>query len=56
MRTLGKAGTGRTGEAGKVGDCGVTMVFLGYTDKHEGNCYQLFNPLRNSVMGTHNLT
>ena len=38
MRTFGEAGTVRTGKDGKVGDCGVTMMMMGYADNHEGNC------------------
>jgi hypothetical protein len=39
MRTVDKAGTVRTGNNGNVGNHGGIMVFLGYADKHEGNCY-----------------
>ena len=56
MRTFGKAGTVRTGEYGKVGDRGVTMMMVGYADNHEGNCFRMFNPLRNSIIESRNVT
>ena len=56
MRTFGKAGTVRTGKDGKVGDRGVTMMFVGYADNHEGNCYRMFNPLRNSIVESRDVT
>ena len=43
MRTFGEDGTVRTGKDGKVGNCWVTMMFVGCADNHEGNCYQRFN-------------
>jgi hypothetical protein len=30
---------------GKVGDRGITMVFVGYADEHAGNCYRMYNPV-----------
>ena len=56
MRTFGKVGTVRTGKDGKVGNHGVTMMMVGYTDDHEGNCYQIFNPLRNSIVESRTVT
>ena len=50
MRTFGEAGTIRTGNNGKVGNRGVTMMFVGYVNNHEGNCYQMSNLLRNSTV------
>ena len=52
-RTFGKTGTVRTGKDGKVGDRGVTMMFLGYTEKHEGNSYIMFKPSTGSVLRSH---
>ena len=56
MRTFGEAGTVRTGKDGKVNNRGVTMMMVGYADKHEGNCYQMFNPLRNSIVESRDVT
>ena len=56
MRTFGKAGTVRTGKDGKVGNCGVTMMMVGYADNHEGNCYRMFNPLRTSIVESRYVT
>ena len=56
MRTFGEAGTARTGKDGKVSNCGITILFLGYVDKHEGNCYQMLTPPRNSVVDTRDVT
>jgi len=30
---------------GKVGNRGITMVFVGYADGHAGNCYRMYNPV-----------
>jgi len=56
MRIFGEAGTVRTGKDGKVGDRGVTMMMVGYADNHEGNCYRMFNPLRNSIVESRDVT
>ena len=56
MRTFGEAGIVRKGKDGKVGNHGVTMMMVGYADKHEGNCYRIFNPLRNSIVESRNVT
>ena len=50
MRTFGEAGTVRTGTYGKVGNHGVIMTMMRYIDNHEGNCYHMYNPLRNSIV------
>ena len=52
MRTFSAVGTVRTGKDSKVNDCGVTMMFLGYAENYEGNCYRMCNPLRNSGVET----
>ena len=46
----------RTGKYGKVGNCGVTMMMMGYADDHEGNCCRMFNPLRNSIVESCDVT
>ena len=56
MRTFGKAVTVRTGKDDKVGDHEITMMFLGYAENREGNCYIVFNPHRSSVVETHDVT
>ena len=56
MRTSGEASTVRTGKDDKVGDRGVTMMMVGYADNHEGNCYRMFNPLRNSIVESQDVT
>ena len=38
LRNWEEAGTMETGKDSKVGDRGVTMIFLGYANWHEGNC------------------
>jgi hypothetical protein len=32
------------------------MMFLGYAEKHEGNCYRMFNPHKSSVVETRDVT
>ena len=56
VRTFGKAGTVRTSKDGKVGNYGVTMMMVGYADNHEGDCCQIHNPLRNSIVESSNVT
>ncbi len=41
LRTWGEAGTIKTGKDGKIGDQGVTGMFVGYASNHEGNCYRM---------------
>ena len=53
MRTVGKVGTVSTGKDGKLGKYGAKLMFLGYTDKHGGNCGKMVNPLKNSVVETY---
>ena len=36
QRTFGEAGIVKNGKDGKVGDRGITMVFVGYADGHAG--------------------
>jgi hypothetical protein len=35
----------KNGKDGKVGDRGITMVFVGYADGHARNCYRMYNPV-----------
>ena len=56
MRTFGKAGNVRTGKDGKSGDRGVTMMMVGYADDYERNCYLMFNPFRNSIVESRDVT
>jgi hypothetical protein len=50
--TLGKAGTVKEGKKGKVLDRGITMMFVGYNNKHSGNCYRMYNPVTSRVVIT----
>ena len=52
LRTWGEAGTVKTGKDGKVGDRGVTMIFIGYANSHEGDCYRMLNPITSRVTET----
>jgi len=45
LRTFGEAGIIKNGKDGKVGDRGITMVFVGYADEHAGNYYRMYNPV-----------
>ena len=35
---------------------GVTIMFVGYANNQEGNCYQIFNTLRNSTVESRDVT
>ena len=41
LRTFGKAGSVKTMKDGKVGNRGITMMFVGYSSAHAGNCYRM---------------
>ncbi len=45
LRTFGKAGTVKNMKDGKVGNRGITMMFVGYSSAHAGNCYRMYNPV-----------
>ena len=52
MRVLGEAGTVKIGKDGKVGDRGVTMIFVGYADDNAGDVYRMYNPFTKYVVVT----
>ena len=49
LRTFGEAGIVKNGKDGKVGDRGITMVFVGHADEHAGNCYRMYNLMTSRV-------
>ncbi len=49
LRTFGEAGIVKNEKVGKVGDRGITMMFVGYADGHAGNCYRMYNPVTSQV-------
>ena len=52
LRTWGEAGTVKLGKQGKVIDRGVTMMFVGYANNHEGDCYRMYNPSTGKICET----
>ena len=44
MRVLGEAGTVKIGKDGKVGDQGVTMIFVRCADDNAWDIYLMDNP------------
>jgi len=40
---------------GKVGDRGITMLFVGYSSGHAGNCYRMYNPVTSRVCKSRNI-
>jgi hypothetical protein len=54
-RTFGEAGIVKNGKDGKVGDRGITMVFVGYTDELAGNCYRMCNLVTSQVCVTQDI-
>ncbi len=52
LRTFGEAGIIKNGKDGKVGDRGITMVFVGYADGHAENCYRMYNLMTSQVSVT----
>ncbi len=49
LRTFGEAGMVKDKKDGKVGDRGITMLFVGYADGHAGNCYRMYNLVTSQV-------
>ena len=49
LRTFGKAGIVKNIKDGKIGDQGITMLFVGYSSGHTGNCYRMYNPVTSRV-------
>ncbi len=47
--TFGEAGIVKDKKDKKVGDRGITMLFVGFTDGHAGNCYRMYNPVTSQV-------
>jgi hypothetical protein len=52
IRTFGEAGVVRRGKDGKLGDRGLPMVFVGYSDNHSWDCYRMWNPKTNKITET----
>jgi hypothetical protein len=55
LHTWGEAGIIKTGKDGKIGDWGVTGMFVGYTSNHKGNCYRMWNPNTKKISKTHDI-
>jgi len=52
LRTFGEAGIIKNGKDRKVGNRGITMVFVGYAYGHAGNCFRMYNPMKSQVCET----
>jgi hypothetical protein len=52
LRTWGEAEIIKTGKDGKIGDHGVTGMFVGYALNHKGNCYRMWNPSTKKISKT----
>jgi hypothetical protein len=55
LRTWGEAGIIKTGKDRKIGDQGVTGMFVGYALNHEGHCYRMWNPNTKKISETRNV-
>ncbi len=49
LRIFGEAGIVKNMKDGKVGDRGITMLFVGYSSGHADNCYRMYNPVTSRV-------
>ncbi len=49
LRTFSEAGIVKDKKYGKVGNRGITMLFVGYTDGRAGICYRMYNPVTSQV-------
>ena len=52
LHKWGEAGTVKTGKDGKIGDRGVTCIFIGYANNHEGNVFRMCNEKTSRVTET----
>jgi hypothetical protein len=50
--TFGEASTVKEGKKGKVLDSRITMMFIGYDNEHNWNCYRMYNPDTSRVVIT----
>jgi hypothetical protein len=50
--TCGEAGTVKEGRKEKVLDRGITMIFVGNDNEHNGNWYRMYNPVTSRVVIT----
>ncbi len=55
FRTFGDAGIVKNKKDGKVGDRGISMMFVGYANSHAGNCYRMYNPVSSRVCETRDI-
>jgi hypothetical protein len=53
LRTFGKAGIVKNTKDGKVGNRGITMMFVGYSSTHAG--YRMYNPVTLQVSETQDI-
>ncbi len=52
IRIWGEAGRIKIGKDRKVGDRGVTCMFVGYTSNHKGDCCRMWNPKTKMIFET----
>jgi hypothetical protein len=55
LRTFGKSGIVKNMKDAKVGDRRITMMFVGYSSAHAGNCYRMYNPVTSQVSETRDI-
>jgi hypothetical protein len=55
IRTFGEAGIVKNMKDGKVDDRGITMMFVGYSSAHAGNCYRMYTPVTSQVSKTQDI-
>ncbi len=55
LRTWGEAGTVKTGKDRKMGDRGVTCMFVCYASNHKADCYRMWNPKTKMVSEAHDV-
>jgi hypothetical protein len=51
MRTWGEYGTVKvkTGTTPKIADRGIQCMFVGYSEDHDGDCYEMWYPQTNRI-------
>ncbi len=52
LQTFGEAGIVKEGKKGKVLNRGLTMMFVGYSEDHAKNVFQMYNPVAIRIVQT----
>lgn len=55
LKAFGEARVVKTGKDGKLGNRGITCMFVDYADGHSSNSLQMINPKKGRIIKMRNL-